>query len=306
MSVTVTVYPDLDLTGFGIEDSQPVCYDNIPSQLKSTGSPSGGDGTYTYQWQQSSGGVSGWTDITGSTNTTFSPPALTSDTYYRLKVTSCATDSSNVVKITVRSKSLYNYPDLRISVCPDAGASINLSKYIDTLDVISLSWESVAPHIPVNSAVAGAVSTGTISTANLNSSTRVYTLSYTVSNPCASDVKRTVYLETIKNGKLRPLRDSIVICYKYAEAMQINQIFGVDAGGTWSLVAYQYDGVTTVDVAAYVAKSQSQTYNGAVIINGKDIYENTTARKIMVTYTPGDNSCLANRTLTTKIVLSEN
>jgi hypothetical protein len=305
LKVTIEEYPELDLSGFSIGNEQKVCHGNVPAQLKATGSPSGGDGAYDYQWQQSSDGVNGWTDVKDSTNTTLTPPALTSGTYYRLKVASCTTDSSNVVKITVRSSSLYNYPDLRVSVCPDAGASINLSKYIDTLDVSSLSWESVAPHIPISSAIAGPVSTGTILADDLNAYTRVYTLAYTVSNPCTSNVRRIVYLETLKNGKVRPLRDSTVICHKYAEAIQVNQIFGIDARGTWSFAAYESDGVTPVNIDAYVAESQSPTYNGAVIMNGKAIYENTAARKIMVTYTPSAGSCVAGRSFTTKIVLTD-
>jgi hypothetical protein len=289
MEVTIDEYPDLDLTGFSIEKDATICHGSVPAQLKATGSPSGGDGVYAYQWQESSNNVV-WNDVKDSINTTLTPSALTSDMYYRLNVTSCTTtESSDTVKITVRSKSLYNYPDIRIRVCPD-GTNINLSKYLDTLDLTSIEWKSIVPIIPITDPT----SSGTISTNNLSAYTRVHTFTYTVSNLCTSNITRKVYLETLKQGKMRPLRDSIMICHKYAEAVNINQIFGIDAGGELSFVAaYQSDGVTPVNgVDVHLKKSTSSTYNGALIMNGKAIYENTTARKIVIRYTPAVGSCL--------------
>jgi len=65
-------------------------------------------GTYTYQWQQSPNGTSGWTNIFGATGTTFSNSFLTTGSfYYRLIVTgssgACTPGISNVFKIRVVS-----------------------------------------------------------------------------------------------------------------------------------------------------------------------------------------------------------
>jgi hypothetical protein len=99
-----------------------------------------------------------------------------------------------------------------------------------------------------------------------------------------------------------------VICYEKAEAININQIFGIDAGGeiTWS---------PTPAIDAYITRSTSPTYNGAVVMNGKGIYGNnaaetaytwqgTSTHKVEFTYTPDSGSCLAGKTYKIVIILT--
>jgi hypothetical protein len=108
---------------------------------------------------------------------------------------------------------------------------------------------------------------------------------------------------------MRPLRDTVEICYETAGAVQINQIFGIDAGeGIWS-----YFSQTASDVNAYVSVSQSPEYKGAVIMNGKAIYTSaigyypyrgmTDSKKVEFTYTPAAGSCLAGKTYKVVIIL---
>jgi len=102
--ITVTVYPDL--TPGAVGSPQSICYNTTPSTLTQSSGPSGGNGTYAFQWQ-SSADNSTFTNISGATSSTYSPGSLTSTTYYRRNTTSgsCGTVSSASVKITV-------YPDL--------------------------------------------------------------------------------------------------------------------------------------------------------------------------------------------------
>jgi hypothetical protein len=112
---------------------------------------------------------------------------------------------------------------------------------------------------------------------------------------------------------MRPPRDTIAICYEIAGAVQINQIFGIDAGkGTWT-----YFSQTDNDVDDYVTVSQSTEYGGAVIMDGKAIYEDPTigsypyhsmtdAKKVEFTYTPATGSCLAGKTYKVVIILTQN
>lgn len=95
----VNVTPALDNNS--ISASHNVCETILPDQLTGT-TPTGGDGTYSYQWQSSPDG-STWTDITtNGTNATYDPPVLTATTYYRRKVTSgpCS-DNSAAIIVTV-------------------------------------------------------------------------------------------------------------------------------------------------------------------------------------------------------------
>jgi hypothetical protein len=194
---------------------------------------------------------------------------------------------------------LIDYPDIRIRICPD-GNSVNLSKYLDTLFLTSIKWESLSPAAPVTDVVAG-----TVSTDRLKAPT-VYTFTYTVSNPCATDVRRKVYLEALRPDRMRPLRDTVAICYEYTEALQINQLFGIEARGDWSYLA---DG----NITPYITESNSAIHDGAVVMNGKEIYENipTTVlyhgiatKRVKVSYTPATGSCLAGNTYTIVIILT--
>jgi hypothetical protein len=99
-SVLITVYAQL--TPGTIGSRQTICYNTAPAALTQLTAPTGGTGTLTYQWQSSSNNAI-WVNITGATSTTYAPPALTSNTYYRRNVTrgSCGTLSSPAVLITV-------------------------------------------------------------------------------------------------------------------------------------------------------------------------------------------------------------
>lgn len=62
----------------------------------------GGTGTYTYQWQYSANGSSGWNNISGATGSSYAPSGFTSSVYVRLGVTSFGyTNFSNNTLVTV-------------------------------------------------------------------------------------------------------------------------------------------------------------------------------------------------------------
>lgn len=115
-SVTVVVYSDL--TAGSIGSAQSICYNTAPANLTQLTSPSGGSGTYTYQWQNSTDN-STWTDISGATSSTYSPGALTSNSYFRRNVTSgsCGTVSSNSVFISVYNQFTPGTPTGTQSIC---------------------------------------------------------------------------------------------------------------------------------------------------------------------------------------------
>ncbi|MEI6747973.1 MAG: PKD domain-containing protein [Bacteroidota bacterium] len=100
-NVVTIVVNQILIAGIATAD-QTICYNTLPATLN-TSSPTGGDGTYTYQWQVSTNNVL-FIDIPGATALSYSPGALTQTTYYRQVQTSgnsCGTDNTNVVTITV-------------------------------------------------------------------------------------------------------------------------------------------------------------------------------------------------------------
>jgi hypothetical protein len=212
----------------------------------------------------------------------------------------CGTEFTAPVTITVRHQSLYDYPDLRIRVCPD-GKPINLSKYVDTLDLIGT---------PTWSGAGIGTTTGIIPANALDSHNSVLTFTYTVSNPCRSNITRKVYVEVLKTGRMRPLRDTVVICADNADRINVNQIFGIDAGkGEWTYLSHAPN-----DINAYVTESHSSTYGGAVVLNGKKLfldsgitavkYHGVDVKKAVFTYKPENGSCLGGKSYQIVIILT--
>tara|TARA_B100000767_G_scaffold238772_1_gene233696 strand:- start:23292 stop:26918 length:3627 start_codon:yes stop_codon:yes gene_type:complete len=97
--ISVSVYNEL-IPG-SIAGSETICFNTIPSGLFTSINPSGGQGDYDLQWQESSNGIN-WVDIDLETSSTYIPSNLTSNTSYRLQITdSCNVMFTNVVEITV-------------------------------------------------------------------------------------------------------------------------------------------------------------------------------------------------------------
>jgi hypothetical protein len=307
LTVTVDAYPAL--TGGKIGSNQTLCYNSILQPFTSTTAASGGNGTATYEWQYSIDETE-WKPISNSNSAEYTHDvAPTQTTYYRRQFSNdCGTVYSDTVTITVRSASLYAYPDIRVRVCRDANTLINLSKYIDTLDVIpsSIKWESISPKMKIIND-----NYGIISTDDFNSEfSRVYTFTYSLENPCSNNIKGKLYLEVLKNNRMRPLRDTIVICHERAEMLQINQLFGIDARGSWT---FEGDG----DLTPYITISTSALYEGAAIINGKDIYADssignytykgiTDAKRVTITYITHSDSCLNGKEYKIVVILINN
>ncbi|WP_394750634.1 DUF6443 domain-containing protein [Spongiimicrobium salis] len=102
-SGTGRVYATLrDLNAGIIGSSHTICYSGDPNTLSSVNNASYGNG-YSYQWQYSSNGSSGWTNISGATGASYNPPGgLTTSRWYRRQVSSCGiTRSTSSIKVTV-------------------------------------------------------------------------------------------------------------------------------------------------------------------------------------------------------------
>jgi hypothetical protein len=290
----------------GIEDIV-VCHNSYPFQISFTDNtntnPSGSPTSFS--WTVANGSNIGFPssgqtdhiDVPKLTNPTASPVTAT------VTVTPTKNNCDGVsksFKVTVLPQSLYNYPDLRIRACPGSTGDINLAKYIDTLNLTKLIWSS-----PVDNN--GRIAKSHISKSNIS------TFTYTVSNHCIADLQRKIYVERLKPNRMRPLSDTILICYDKAGMLQINQIFGIDADGEWEYYALKPDN-TQVNINKYVTESQSSTYNGAVVMDGKAIYEDTAinwcpyrgrsdTKQVVFIYTAKDE-CLKNQSFKIVIILT--
>ena len=101
--VLVTV---INFTPGSIGTAVTICEGDDPVALTTLAAPAG-DGVFTLLWQESSDG-STFTDIApAETGSSYNPPALSADTWYRIAVTSTlggtCTEYTNAVRITVNN-----------------------------------------------------------------------------------------------------------------------------------------------------------------------------------------------------------
>lgn len=102
--ITVEVTPEINNNTIAANDT--ICHGLVPDPLTGTVSGGGlsgglGDGTYTFQWQGRTDNGS-WGDLTGETDTGYTPGALDDTTYYRREVRSgVCTNISDSVAILV-------------------------------------------------------------------------------------------------------------------------------------------------------------------------------------------------------------
>jgi len=121
-SVLITVEPFL--SGNTIGSAQTICAGSTPAGFTAT-LPSGGSGTYVFQWQTSTDNAT-WTNLAGQTNATYSSGSLSSFLYFRRLVTSgtCPNLPSNSVLITVQQGIGNNIIGVDQSICQ--GSAPNL------------------------------------------------------------------------------------------------------------------------------------------------------------------------------------
>jgi uncharacterized repeat protein (TIGR01451 family) len=101
-TATVTVHPSITLAPVTVSPNSTIC--NGGSVTLTTTQPTGGTGTFEYQWQSSPNGVDSWTDIPGETALTYTSGSLTTTIYYRLEILSnpCGPVYSGIIMITVQ------------------------------------------------------------------------------------------------------------------------------------------------------------------------------------------------------------
>jgi hypothetical protein len=152
-SILITVYPDV--TPGTVSAPQTICYNTVPAMLTGT-APTGGDGTFSYRWQ-SSPDNSTWSNIAGATVSTYTPPALTTSTYYRRRVQSagCTFVYSNSILITVYAQLTAGTVGTDQSICPVAvpAALTQLTAPTGGTGVYTYQWQDSPDNITFNNIV---------------------------------------------------------------------------------------------------------------------------------------------------------
>ena len=98
-SVSISAVP---LTPGSIGVDQSMCINGTPQTINNITTASGGSGTYTYKWWKTTDLSTAFTEISGATQTSYTPTGVTTTTYYKRQVVdSDITDETGVVTVTV-------------------------------------------------------------------------------------------------------------------------------------------------------------------------------------------------------------
>jgi len=99
--IRLTVTGVSNLSAGSIGSNQIFCNSGNPAAFTQLTAPSGGAGTYTYQWQSSTDSIT-YTNISAATATTYDAPTISQTTYYRrITISGGCRAFSNVVKVQV-------------------------------------------------------------------------------------------------------------------------------------------------------------------------------------------------------------
>jgi hypothetical protein len=200
------------------------------------------------------------------------------DIWYILTASSGCSDSTSYA-ITVKADNP-DYPDIRLRICPSIG-TVNLSKYIDTTNATVL-WSSTNSLIQPD---------GDLNASNIHAPA-TYTFTYTVTTVCSPLPKtRKAYVTALRDDDSPRIRDTVRICYIRAKSVNVNQLFGLESGGTLT-----YD----PDIEPHITK----TLSGGIILNGTALYGSSYPGTVNVTFTYKPEYCLNGKEYTLVIVLT--
>jgi gliding motility-associated-like protein len=188
-TATISLY-STTLTPGTIAAAQTICSGSTPAALTSTGSPSGGDGNYVYQWQTSPDGTT-WANISGANAAGYAPGALTATTYYRRTVTACGAASSaatTALTVTVNQPPVITTQPANPAACVGGSTSVNV---VATGTALTYQWQvynGSSWSNAVNGAVYSGVTTSTLAISNVTAAMNNYQYRVNISGTCPAPV----------------------------------------------------------------------------------------------------------------------
>jgi PKD repeat protein len=171
-----------DMTPGSISANQTVCKGASPLTLKSVTLAGGSTGSYTYQWQMSTNSGSSWANVSGATNTDYSPGATSVITMYRRQansVSGCGPEYSNAVTISLFSPGVAGSIGLNQTICYNTAPGLigELTPATGGNGFYSYQWQS---------------STDNVTFANISTAT--------ASNYTSGNLTQTTYFRRVDNS----------------------------------------------------------------------------------------------------------
>ncbi len=272
------------LNSGSIGSNQTICSGATPATLTNTSSATGGNGSFSYQWQISTtSAVAGFSDISGATSATYSPGALTQDTWYRRKVTSCSgssTQYTSAIKIT-------------ITALPTVTGSTGGSRC--GTGTVSISATASAGSIEWFTASSGGTSIGSSSsganwTTPIISSTTTY-YAEAVSGTCRSSSRTAVTATVNANPTANAGAALSAICQGATSSAMGGSVGGSATGGTWSGGAGSWTNANNPSTATYTAGAgESGSITLTLTTSGGSCGTTTATKSITINANPTANA----------------
>ena len=169
--------------------SQSLCQGDVASAMSAVTNAS----SATYQWQLSTTSASsGFSNISGATQATYSPSSVSVNSWFKVRVTSngCTSSSASAaVNVSAQSRPTITLSGSATSVCQSSSAQTTYLSYSATTNsptTYSISWSS-SPSNSFASVVNATLGTSPIAiSVPANTTAGTYTGYLTVSNGCTS------------------------------------------------------------------------------------------------------------------------
>ena len=148
--VSVFVYPALGFNS--ISQNQTICAGSFPAQISGT-NPTGGSGSYLYQWQSASTTAGPWLNISNATSLDYSSGVLQTSTYFRRVVNSLPCSDTSMVVSVIVNPGIGNNTVLNSQTICIGSAFANLTGSLPTggNTQYTYDWESSSDNLTWNS-----------------------------------------------------------------------------------------------------------------------------------------------------------
>jgi len=255
-SATVTVYPQLVSSVIG-PPTQNINYNGTGGM--SGNAATGGNGIYTYQWQNSPNN-STWTNISGATALSYTTGNLTATTYYRMVSTSNGVSvNSNSITVTV-------YPQLVSGTVSPATQTINYNTAAGTLTgtaatggngTITYQWQS-SPNNSTWTNISGATAL-TYAPGTLTATTYYHLVSTSNGVAVTSSLATVTVYTQLVSGTVSPATQTI----NYNAAA--GTLTGTAATGGNGTITYQWQSSPNNSTWTNISGATALTYAPAAL-----------------------------------------
>ncbi|NDP22164.1 MAG: T9SS type A sorting domain-containing protein [Paludibacter sp.] len=278
-SIKVTVLPNIVSPQIS-SISQPICYNTNPSLLSIISQATGGDGNFSYQWQQSINNTT-FIDINGATSLTYQAGNLTQTTYYRVVATStvgCGTLKSASSKVEVyapltvdnfaNQTICYNTQPTILTTVPSGGGGSYIYQWQESTNGTIFSDISGANLITYQP-----------TTLLADRYFRVYVVSQKGCTPSYSNAMKVTVFTELKPGSIGSAQ---TICYNTIPAVLQQSSLPTGGNGTYS---YQWQ-TSTDDLTFSNISNQISIQYQAVNLTNSTIYRLQLTSSCGIVYTP--------------------